>query len=66
MSAVLEIRNLNKSFGGIRVANDINLSLHAGRVLSEGTVIFTMYNALGVVIGTPMTASVVAGVASAT
>ncbi len=33
MSAVLEIRNLNKSFGGIRVANDINLSLHAGRVL---------------------------------
>ena len=33
MSAVLEIRNLNKSFGGIRVANDINLTLHAGRVL---------------------------------
>lgn len=33
MPAVLEIRNLNKSFGGIRVANDINLSLQAGRVL---------------------------------
>src|SRR6478735_7559568 len=33
MSATLEIRNLNKSFGGIRVANDINLTLHAGRVL---------------------------------
>lgn len=33
MTAVLEIRNLNKSFGGIRVADDVNLSLSAGRVL---------------------------------
>ena len=33
MTTVLEIKNLNKSFGGIRVADDINLSLSAGRVL---------------------------------
>ena len=33
MSAVLEIRGLNKSFGGIRVAKNINLTLEAGRVL---------------------------------
>ncbi|MCZ8271375.1 MAG: ABC transporter ATP-binding protein [Beijerinckiaceae bacterium] len=33
MSAVLEIKGMNKAFGGIRVADDINLSLHAGRVL---------------------------------
>lgn len=33
MTTVLEIKNLNKSFGGIRVADDINLSLSAGKVL---------------------------------
>jgi branched-chain amino acid transport system ATP-binding protein len=33
MQPVLEIRGLNKSFGGIRVAHEIDLSLHAGRVL---------------------------------
>jgi len=33
MTKVLEIKNLKKSFGGIRVADDINLSLTAGRVL---------------------------------
>ena len=33
MTVVLEIKNLNKSFGGIRVADDVNLSLSAGRVL---------------------------------
>ena len=33
MTTVLEIKNLNKSFDGIRVADNINLSLTAGRVL---------------------------------
>jgi branched-chain amino acid transport system ATP-binding protein len=33
MTVVLEIRDLNKSFDGIRVADNINLSLSAGRVL---------------------------------
>jgi branched-chain amino acid transport system ATP-binding protein len=33
VSAILEVRNLNKSFGGIRVAQNINLALHAGKVL---------------------------------
>ena len=33
MTAVLEVRNLNKSFDGIVVARDIELSLHAGRVV---------------------------------
>ena len=33
MTDVLRIRDLNKSFGGIVVADDINLDLRAGRVL---------------------------------
>ena len=33
MASVLEIRDLNKSFDGIRVADDINLSFTSGRVL---------------------------------
>lgn len=33
MSAVLEIRSMSKSFGGIRVAQDIDLTLRAGRIL---------------------------------
>jgi len=33
MPAVLEVRGLDKAFGGIRVADGVDLSLHAGRVL---------------------------------
>jgi len=33
MSAVLEIRGLNKAFGGIRVADNVGLSLRPGRIL---------------------------------
>ena len=33
MSAVLEISGLNKSFGGICVAKNIDIALHAGKVL---------------------------------
>jgi branched-chain amino acid transport system ATP-binding protein len=33
MTGVLEVRGLNKSFGGIVVARDVDLTLHSGRVV---------------------------------
>jgi len=32
-TAILEIKDVSKAFGGIRVADSVNLTLHAGRVL---------------------------------
>ena len=33
MASVLEVRGLNKSFGGIVVARNVGLALHSGRVV---------------------------------